>query len=278
MGVFICVSSLSKNEANKLQSIADSLVRYVHIEHQCMRVYSLNQGHCYLIDFAVDNALYKIEDQIHIISSNNEIVSLTIINGYCWFETGSGGEVLSAVDLHNLIESKDRNVEQIRNQLSGEYSVVHIYDNGNILAFNDNLGIEHIYYSEAPNQYIITNRVSLIDVIQPKYSYDYLGMLWMQTIGYLIGEHTYRQDVRSLSQGGSLKITQGGLHLLENPHWLFPEGTIDNRGWKHISDFQIETAIESAMANVNILSRKNQDILELGITGGKDSRVVLALC
>ncbi|MEI2423166.1 LamG domain-containing protein, partial [Arthrospira platensis SPKY2] len=200
------------------------------------------------------------------------------INGYCWFETGSGGEVLSAVDLHNLIESKDRNVEQIRNQLSGEYSVVHIYDNGNILAFNDNLGIEHIYYSEAPNQYIITNRVSLIDVIQPKYSYDYLGMLWMQTIGYLIGEHTYRQDVRSLSQGGSLKITQGGLHLLENPHWLFPEGTIDNRGWKHISDFQIETAIESAMANVNILSRKNQDILELGITGGKDSRVVLALC
>jgi len=261
--------ALWRQPDGKVETIHRRLVEDCHVVHERTTTTVLGRGATtwHLAAFATATRFYAPEDQVWISPAGDEAC---IIHGLVWREVGGSPQLLTAGDVSRLI---DRPGCRLDPDICGEYAVVRFFANGVINAFGDPAGLHHLFYADT-GQAIVANRAGFVAAICGYCEPDSDTLSWLPTIGYRVGTGTAYHGVRALPQDHLLELCRGGLTLVPPPSTPFAES---GRGDPDVRAGLQEDGIVQALAAVRIAT-DHGDRIDLPITGGKDSRVVLALC
>ena len=162
--------------------------------------------------------------------------------------------------------------------LHGQYSVVRATPDS-IMALTDCSGSRPIYYIEAQDWIAISNRQSVLSPIFTENGYrsiDLDAAAWTLSHLHLFGSNSIYSGVRLLRPGSTLIVDTAGAHVrnLKGSIWRKTE---EKRALTE-ADYDTATGdlISSYRGISNFAPRVDGEI-HLSITGGKDSRLGLAL-
>lgn len=274
MGLFVMVAGLADQEIERELPMLEMLL---HFQYDIRSVHRLRPGLC-LLHYAKDTYFYNAGDQEFIATDHDgRIRSITLLQGYAWCNDAVSHQPLNAAQIAGLIAQTDQDASALRARLNGEYAILHLQADGSCLAFNDLLGIEHIYVCQRRGLTILANRVALASHLAGDREWDIPSLLWLPLVGYRIGEGTRSPQIRMMPQGAHIAIRDDRLTINENPCFLFRD--FPNRAMLRHDDALFEQllarGIDASLAS--LMAAFDQDgHIQLPITGGKDSRLVLA--
>ena len=194
-----------------------------------------------------------------------------VIHGLIWRMAGSGpARLLGAREVAELL---DRPGQTLPTDVGGEYAVARLHRDGSLTAFSDHAGLHQIFHGPADRP-VVTNRARSIATLLDDARPDPAGQRWLPAIGYRVGTATAYRSATQLAQGQLLRLAPGRMVTasLENP-------IVDmsgERGWSAATDSGLDEGIAQAQAAL-LIGVPADGPIDLPITGGKDSRAVLAL-
>jgi hypothetical protein len=175
-------------------------------------------------------------------------------------------------------ELRRRALPEGRESLRGVFSAVCLGSTGGGCVVSDALGLGLVYVAHADDFSVLSNRAALAAraVAEPGRSprRDPVAVGWLVHTGYIIGDATGFEGVRTIPQGACAELDpELGLVVIEPPHppWTFPDNetaTDLDRLMQTVRD-DIASALRAAVELP--ASQRRADI-----TGGKDSRLILA--
>lgn len=162
----------------------------------------------------------------------------------------------------------------------GQYAAVFgLADSAQVYAWNTTPALESVHWSAIEEYVVISNRPLLAALYlahakglkAPELSPDYVPEYLYY--GYSITGQTPFKDVRTLSVNSALAVSNGRVSLRS-----IPSGLHSSLGYEHTLE---EGADALASALTNAMDRTEQEIndrpLQLRLSGGKDSRLLLGL-
>ncbi|TCT22868.1 hypothetical protein EDC35_102199 [Thiobaca trueperi] len=269
------VAGLADQEIERELPMLEMLL---HFQYDIRSVHRLRPGLC-LLHYAKDNYFYTAGDQEFVRTDDSGAIrSITLLQGYAWRnDSRTGSRPLSAAQIADLIAEADQDAAAVRARLNGEYAILHLQADGSCLAFNDLLGIEHIYVCQRRGLTILANRVALAAHLAGDHDWDIPNLLWLPLVGYRIGEGTRSPQVRMMPQGAHIRIRDGQLAIREDPCFMvrdFPDrATLRNDD--DLFERIVARGIDASLASLTATFDHDGPIV-LPITGGKDSRLGLA--
>ncbi|KKC26969.1 hypothetical protein WP12_05750 [Sphingomonas sp. SRS2] len=194
-----------------------------------------------------------------------------IIHGLIWRIEASGPQLLDARDVAALL---DRPGARLPDDIAGEYAVARLHADGTIVAFSDRAGLHQIFHGPSGAS-VVANRAGLVATVLDDRAPDPAGLSWLPAIGYRVGTATSYRAVTQLAQEHVLTIGREGhaIRPLPSPMIAFA----GERGYSPALDPLLDEGIAQAQAAIR-LGVGVRGPIDLPITGGKDSRVILALC
>jgi len=226
-------------------------------ERAITRRFETPQGVWRLSAFACASHFYTADAQIRIDPDGGACV----IHGLIW-RTGEA----ALLDAAAVAAWLDAPGARLPDDVAGEYAVVRLYPDGTLEAFGDPAGLHQIFL-DGEGLPIVANRASFVAALAGRRQPDRDSALWLGTIGYRLGTRSGWDDVHQLEQGAVLRMDASGVRIDRSPLVLSPSRGFDS-GLLAEGLVQAQAAIRLAAAD---------DLLDLPITGGKDSRVVLAI-
>ena len=168
----------------------------------------------------------------------------------------------------------DDTKDQVR-KLPGVFALCRAVANPpSIRVWNGFMPMETVFYSETPAYVVVGTRGLLVHLVAqqqetPSYALDNFGSFL--TAGYFHDEHSPYQGLKIMPLYGELKLTLAGseVHSLDGMGGFIGEGS--GRQVNEIYDEMTEELLESVRA-----LRTFGKPIELGLTGGKDSRLLAA--
>jgi hypothetical protein len=221
------------------------------------RVFSHRLGGWRLVALACATHYYEADSQMWIGLDGGACV----IHGLVW-RTGTG----TLLDARSVAALLDAPGDLLPDDIAGEYVIARLYPDGTLAALADPAGLHQLFHPEngAP---IVSNRAAFVAALSGRGTPDRDSALWLGTIGYRAGLASGWAGVRQLGQGAQLRGDAAGLRVSEQP-WRMPAA----RGFDAGLAAQ---GLEQAKAAIRLAAGDGP--LDLPITGGKDSRVVLAI-
>lgn len=153
----------------------------------------------------------------------------------------------------------------------GIHTLVHLGADGRGYVRPDPLSVGLVYRASTPTYEIVSNRADLAAVAAGTYlDRDPVGSGWLLVFEYLVDDRTSFRGVRSVSPGRATCIDADG---------TVTEARIDGETWRGgPADYQealaaLDLDLRDHVATVAALDRN----AEVSLTGGRDSRLVLAL-
>ncbi len=207
---------------------------------------------------------------------------LTAFSGHAWpKETGwtQTGESWAS-QLNRFYETTPP--EESRETLYGQFAAIRLPFNGDGWVGADILGLGMLYLAETDDLLIISNRSSLVArLVTPlgeRPVRDPMGVLWMGLWNHGPPFSTGFTAVKPIQQNASIRfpvgsgpvITEHGRFLLHNVDGRPPEET----DFETVAD-EVEADLRSTMAITSRLPSASGR--ELRLSGGKDSRMLLAV-
>lgn len=194
-----------------------------------------------------------------------------VIHGLIWRSVAGRAELLDARAVAHLL---DRPGAVLPDDIAGEYAVARVHADGTLTALSDRSGLHQLFHASA-GAAVVANRAGLVATVLDDWTSDSTGLSWLAAIGYRVGTATAYRAVAQLAQEHVLTIGTEGMAVRppSSPLIRFD----GERGWSPALDPQLEQGIAQARAAI-LLAIGEQGPVDLPITGGKDSRVVLALC
>lgn len=224
-------------------------------------------GRWHLAAFATRTHFYAPEDQVW----QKPGEGACVIHGLIWRMDGGRPRLLDAQDVARLL---DRPGSSLPQDVMGEYAVARLYPDGTLTAFADRPGLHQLFHGAA-GEAVVANRAALVATVLGNRTPDAEGLRWLTAIGYRVGTATAYLAVTQLGQERVLRVDPGGMSTGRMPH---PIVAFDGaRGFAAGGDALLEQGIVEAQAALAI-GTGTEGPIDLPITGGKDSRVVLALC
>jgi hypothetical protein len=162
---------------------------------------------------------------------------------------------LAALGAHGLIHEQ-----------AGQLSMARVEPSGEVVALTDFLGARHLYYGQRGARVVVSNRAMVASaaleggapVLEP------LHLSWfMASIACLFAGQTVWRDVRALGEREVLRVRGGRLEV-EGARALEPQALEWDAHW------------EALRARVRGLVGRGGLPTRIAVTGGKDSRVILA--
>ncbi|ATE64027.1 hypothetical protein [Rhizorhabdus dicambivorans] len=194
-----------------------------------------------------------------------------VIHGLIWRMRGTVPELLDAAAVAALL---DRPGAMLPGDVMGEYAVVRLLPDGSLVAFSDRPGLHQLFHA-ADGAPVVANRASLAATVLDDAAPDPAGQRWLAAIGYRVGTATAYRAVRQLAQERVLRFAAEGMAI---DAMADPIVRLDRpRGFHPALDPLLDEGIAQAQAAIR-LGIPADGPVDLPITGGKDSRVVLALC
>jgi len=200
-----------------------------------------------------------------------EGAGVCVIHGLIWRMRGDRAELLDAAAVGALL---DRPGAGMPDDVAGEYAVARLHGDGSLDVFSDRSGLHQIFRGAA-GEAAVANRASLVATLLDDRTADPAGLRWLAAIGYRVGTATAYRAVRQIAQGHALRIDGKGAHEQPMPAPVVAFG--GERGWSPALDGDLDAGIAQAKAAI-LLGIGADGPVDLPITGGKDSRVILALC
>lgn len=254
--MFLIVSR--EHHAFTLEHLAD-LEQEVHFDYQSRDSFSI--GRYSVLSWRKSNCLYNENDFIY---RDSETGNIAVLQGYAW-QFATVGDPLNAESIYRLLIQHDYKIQDTRTAINGEYSFVLIRAEG-LLAFNDRLGIENIYLDIRSDNLFITNRMSLYAACKNA-EYDYASLLYLPVLGFRFAEKTLYEGLSVLPQGAYIETKKDKVQVYTDPYFFLRAGPDKN---------QLLSGLEECIAYLENIFH-DQETVNLGITGGMDSRLVLAL-
>lgn len=185
-----------------------------------------------------------------------------IVHGLPWRLVDGAATVVDAAAMAALVDRPDAPPPA---GLGGEYAVVRLLACGTLLAFGDPAGLHQIFrHRDRPG--IVSSRAGIVAALANE---GPRADPAIPAIGYRIGTATGWHGVVQLAQGRTLVVPPAGgtaQRLAPSPVAAGPRG---------LSPVLLDEGIAEAVAAIRLAAARGP--LPLGITGGKDSRAVLAL-
>lgn len=250
---------LDLSKKHFVKSIIDLLEDEVHFKYDQRSLHTL--GDFFIISWRKKTKLYEPSGFLYESSSKD---CLVVFQGYAW-DAVNIGKPLDAEAIHNKLLYYNFDIDKIRENIVGEYSVVAVMPN-KFYAFSDNLGIENIYLSKEKDLFI-SNRMSLFKYFN-KNHFCFESMVFLPTLGYRFAEDTLYENLNVLPQGAYVKSIEKKIEVIEKPFFFITE---DDK-----SKALLEEGLHVAIKYLENIF-KDEETVNLGITGGMDSRLVLAL-
>lgn len=184
-----------------------------------------------------------------------------VIHGLIW-RTGDA----ALLDARAVAQLLDRPGARLPADVAGEYAVARLHADGTLEAFADPAGLHQLFHAKqaAP---ILANRAGLAAALAGTGEPGRDSGLWLGTIGYRVGGSSGWAGVRQLDQGAVLTADTDGIRIARHPLALPRERGFDPA--------LLEEGLEQAKAALRLAAADGP--LDLPITGGKDSRAVLAV-
>ena len=195
------------------------------------------------------------------------------LHGVAWRLHGDAPELLDAAAVAGLLE---RPGAVLPADVAGEYAIVRVHADGSLDAFSDRPGLHQLFHATdgAP---VVANRASLVATMLGDDRPDAASARWLTAIGYRVGNATAWRAVRQLPQEHRLAFDGARDHPVLVP-MADPIVQLDGaRGYAPSLEPLLDQGIAQAQAAIRLAIAEGGPV-DLPITGGKDSRVVLALC
>lgn len=185
-----------------------------------------------------------------------------VIHGLIWRTRDAA--LLDARDMGLLL---DRPGARLPQDVAGEYAVARLYPDGTLEAFGDPAGLHQIFHAEkgAP---IVASRAALVAALVGDRAPARDSALWLGTIGYRVGLESGWAGVRQLPQRAILTADAAALRITHPPLTLPPSRGFDPA--------LLADGLEQAKAAIRLAAAADGP-LDLPVTGGKDSRVIVAI-
>jgi len=198
-------------------------------------------------------------------------LGVCVIHGLIWRTVDGAPLLLDAQALAGLLE---RPGAELPADVTGEYAVVRLYPDGTLDAFSDRAGLHQLFHA-ANGEPVLANRAGLVATILSDWAPDPTGLRWLPAIGYRVGTATAYRAVTQLGQEQRIGFGVEGMTVaaMADPVVRFD----DERGFSAALEPMLDEGIAQARAAIR-LGIPADGPIDLPITGGKDSRVILALC
>jgi hypothetical protein len=165
----------------------------------------------------------------------------------------------------------------VADELVGVFAAASFESSGRGTVLSDPLGFRCVYYGETDDVFVASSRATLAaaalapDGERP--ARDPIGVAWLAFSTYVVGERTGFASVKVLPAGSVIEFRPGAAPVIERcgPVWMPTPAMRDAR-----RDELVEAAragiTESLVAAATFTGGERR----VGLTGGKDSRVLLA--
>jgi hypothetical protein len=213
-----------------------------------------------LAAFATATHFYSAEAQVWI----DPMHGACVVHGLIW-RIGTG-RLIDAAGVAALLDCPGK---KLPDDVAGEYAIARLHGDGTLEAFGDPAGLYQLFRA-ADGRPILANRAAFVALIGEMTETGREGGLWLGTIGYRVGTESSWAGVAQLGQRERLIAGSAGSRIERRPF-----GLVEPRGFAHEGAALVEEGLEQAKAAIRLAAGDGP--LDLPITGGKDSRVVLAI-
>ena len=186
-----------------------------------------------------------------------------LMQGVAWRDEGSGARLIDAAGFAALIDHPAALPDE---EVRGEYAVARLLPDGSLIAFTDRTGVHQLFH-RPDRPHMIASRAAFLALLADDWTPDAEAGLWLATIGYRAGRASGWRGVRQLGQDEIVRDS-AVVQLPSRALALVPE-----RG---MSEPLLADGIAQAKKAIQLAA--GSGAVELPVTGGKDSRAVLALC
>lgn len=269
MGVFISI--ISKN--NSIEAMINEILskevleQSLHFEHSRRDIYFTDNKEGCLINYSSPTPFF-VKENMQFYSGTEGACALhgTVVEQK---KEVTDVPLLGAKDIINILP-KETEVS-FKEHYTGDFSFVFMSPKGEIIASNDSSSFQHIYYSETKDYIFISNRQRCIRNIMKNSQIDLENIACLCTFETVLGTETVLKNVKRLEINSRLVYDRRkGLYIEGDPFYFI----------KEIPDLNYSEYVkENAAVCVNRLKAVLNDVedIEFPITGGRDSRVNLAL-
>ena len=224
-------------------------------------------GRWHFMAFATRTHFYAPDDQVW----QRPGEGACVIHGLVWRIVEGRPQLLDAAAVARLLDDPEASLPA---DVTGEYAVARLHPDGSLTAFSDAAGLHQLFYASGGRP-VVANRAGLVATLLDDWTPDAAGLRWLPAIGYRVGTNTAYRAVTQLAQNHILLCGASGAECRPMGPPLTTLGA--ERGYTPAMDALLEEGIAQAKAAI-LLGVGEAGPIELPITGGKDSRVVLALC
>ncbi|MFL6241781.1 MAG: hypothetical protein ACJ73V_01995 [Acidimicrobiia bacterium] len=162
--------------------------------------------------------------------------------------------------------------------LGGSYNFVGLSEEHGLSAFADPSGLFPLYCHQGPDFALFSNRSTTIaKVAEPRSGWDIRALAWVIGHANLFGEQMPARSARYLPPGYEAHVGRSGSRIISrrSPVWVWPEASNDG-GRDNLTSSEWDEITDALVTNFRAL-RSFSGRLQLFLTGGKDSRLCLAL-
>lgn len=274
MGVF--VAAIAKKNSSVKQMVLSKiknreLESNLNTEYDVLDVFfSKNERAC-VVDFATDCILYSAEDSFFIGEDGYVAIQGDILTRHTDY---SNDDFLKASDVYSMLSLKS--YRDFKEETSGTYSIVSVNNDGDVLAFNDSISFEHLYYAENNEYVFISNRIRLIRCFLGKQAHvDLYTLSNIVLIGSVVGTGTSIQEIKRLPQGSCINVRNGKLEIKSDPLFFYNDPEVTQECQIDFTGFVKKEL--TVCANRMAAALKHVDNFSFALSGGKDSRALLAM-
>lgn len=248
-----------------LARMHDRLAEAAHVDPALAiaRPIETRTGRWNLSAFLTATRFYEAEAQLWLDPAGGAC----LIHGLLWRAGEAHPKPLDAAAIGALLARPE---DALPDDIAGEYAVARLFPSGALSAFADTAGLHQLFLREGRAD-LVANRAGFISALAGDGGPDPQAGAWIATIGYRVGARTSRRGVTQLPPD---RMIAGGRIIPRPGSLAVPPGP---RGFEHGGERLLEEGMAQARAAVR-LAGADGGAIDLPVTGGKDSRAVLALC
>ena len=221
------------------------------------------KGRWHLAAFATRTHFYAPEAQVYLDPGGGAC----IVHGLVWRADAARPQPIDAAELAGMLDTPNA---MLPDDIAGEYAIARLHPCGTLRAFADPAGLHQLFHRAGRGD-AVANRAGFLPVLTGQHAIDPEAGAWIATIGYRVGTTTVWQGVRQLTPGTMMVDDR----IVPQPGRIGPPP--EPRGFAHGGDQLLDQGMAQARAAV-LLSVGEGEPIDLPLTGGKDSRTVLAIC
>jgi hypothetical protein len=199
--------------------------------------------------------------------------SIALVNGPAFARQGHQAHLIDRV----LRAFRVSGTAGVAAALCGTYNFVGADPEQGVRAFSDCSSLYPLYWHNEEGVSVISNRSSTVASAVGTRGWDPHALAWIIGRANLFGENMPVQGVQHVPSGTEVQVDwgAGGIRFERSPEWIWPEASNDP-GREALSAAEWDDITDELVSNTRLLRNLNVPI-RLALTGGKDSRLSLAL-